>query len=270
MNNSKDWYEVIKQKEYLYVIREKLDKIEPRFLTKYINIFLLLGHHIALLIDTGSGLLPLKPVIDKLIGDRKLMVINTHSHFDHRGSNSEFEKIYIHENEVREISTPFDVSFLKETPNQIVKLYQEKNFKLPAANNVQPLKDGAEFNLNGIRIKVIHTPGHSNGSICLITNKGDLFTGDTAHYGSMYLPIKEEFPIILKSLYKLIKQFDSNESLQLYPSHEEYAVDKKLLIRLYKGIQNIENIWETRTYDDFLECFILKDENFRYVIQKSY
>lgn len=270
MHNSKSWYEVIKQKEYLYVIREKLDKIEPRFLTKYINMFLLLGHHTALLIDTGSGLLPLKPVIDRLIGDRKLIVVNTHSHFDHRGSNSEFEKIYIHANEVNEISTPFDVSFLKESPNQIVKLYQEKNFKLPVANNVQPLKDGSKFNLNGIRIKVIHTPGHSNGSICLLTNKGELFTGDTAHYGSMYLPVKEEFPIILKSLLKLIKQFDINESLQLYPSHEEYAVAKELLIRLYKGIQNIENIWETRKYDDFLEGFILKDENFRYIIQKNY
>jgi len=270
MHNSKNWYEVIKQKEYLFVIREKLDIIEPRFLTKYINMFLLLGHHFALLIDTGSGLFPLKPVIDKLIGDRKLMVVNTHSHFDHRGSNSEFEKIYIHENEVYEISNPFDISFLKESPNKVVKLYQEKKFILPVANKVQPLKDGAEFNLNGIRIKIIHTPGHSNGSICLITNKGELFTGDTAHYGSMYLPIKEEFPIILKSLHKLIKQFATNESLELYPSHEEYAVDKDLLIKLYDGIQNTENIWETRKYDDFLECFILKDENFRYIIQKDY
>jgi len=270
MYNSKSWYEIIKQKEYLYIIREKLDKIDPRFLTKYINLFLLLGDHIALLIDTGSGLFPLKPVIDKLIGDRKLMVINTHSHFDHRGSNSEFEKIYIHENEVDEISTPFDISFLKESPSQIVKLYQEKNFKLPVANNVQPLKDGAKFNLNGIRIKVIHTPGHSNGSICLLTNKGELFTGDTAHYGSMFLPVKEEFPIILKSLQKLIKQIGSNENLQLYPSHEEYAVDKALLTKLYKGIQNIDIIWERRKYDDFLECFILKDENFRYIIQKNY
>ncbi|MFX0025512.1 MAG: MBL fold metallo-hydrolase [Candidatus Hermodarchaeota archaeon] len=265
-----NWYEIIKQKEYLYVIREKLDRIEPRFLTKYINMFLLLGHHIALLIDTGSGLFPLKPVIDKLIGERKLMVFNTHSHFDHRGSNSEFEKIYIHENEINEISIPFDVSFLKESPNQLVKLYQEKNFKLPAANNIQPLKDGAEFNLDGIQIKVIHTPGHSNGSICLLTNKGELFTGDTAHYGSMYLPIKEEFPIILNSLHKLIQQFATNDNLQLYPSHEEYAIDKDLLIKLHDGIQNIENIWETRVHDDFLECFILKDEIFRYVIQKNY
>ncbi|MFX1492828.1 MAG: MBL fold metallo-hydrolase [Promethearchaeota archaeon] len=270
MNTSKDWYEVIKQKEYLYVIREKLDQIEPRFLTKYINMYLLLGHHIALLIDTGSGLFPLKLVIDKLIGDRKLMVFNTHSHFDHRGNNCEFEKIYIHENEVDEICTPFDVSFLKESPNKLVKLYQEKNFKLPATNNVQPLKDGAEFNLNGIHIKIIHTPGHSNGSICVLTNKGELFTGDTAHYGSMYLPVKEEFPTILKSLHKLIKQFRINKSLELYPSHEEYAVDKGLLTKLYTGIQNIKNIWETRKYDDFLECFILKDENFRYIIQKNY
>ena len=41
------WFEVIKLKDYLYVIRERLDEIDPRFYTTYDNLFLLLGSHSA-------------------------------------------------------------------------------------------------------------------------------------------------------------------------------------------------------------------------------
>ncbi|MBY9013255.1 MAG: hypothetical protein KGD70_12855, partial [Candidatus Lokiarchaeota archaeon] len=64
MSKDIDWYEVIKQKDYLYIIRERLDEIDPRFLTTYTNIYLILGLDKALLIDTGSGLFPIKPIID--------------------------------------------------------------------------------------------------------------------------------------------------------------------------------------------------------------
>ena len=43
MSNADVWYEIIKQKDYLYVIRERLDEIDPRFLTTYTNIYLILG-----------------------------------------------------------------------------------------------------------------------------------------------------------------------------------------------------------------------------------
>ena len=98
--NSKDWYEVIHYNRYIIVIREKLSEIDPRFLTTYTNIFLILGSNKSLLIDTGCGLFPLKPIVEELIEDRELFVINTHSHFDHIGSNSEFEEVYIHKNEI--------------------------------------------------------------------------------------------------------------------------------------------------------------------------
>ncbi len=52
MSKDNDWYEVIKQKDYLYLIRERLDEIDPRFLTTYTNIYLILGPEKALLIDT--------------------------------------------------------------------------------------------------------------------------------------------------------------------------------------------------------------------------
>jgi len=266
MSEDNDWYKVIKQKDYLYVIRERLDEIDPRFLTTYTNIYLILGPDNALLIDTGSGLFPIKPVIDALIENRELLVINTHSHFDHRGSNDEFETIYIHENEVRNASMPFDVSILKDSPKEIVNRYTNRNFVYQPPVNVEPLKDGDRFDLGDISVEVIHTPGHSIGSISLLSSKGELFTGDTAHYGSMYLPKKRDFSIILNSISKLKDLFDAQKIQEIYPSHEDFAVGRELLDDLYDGINNIENIWETKKKYKFLRAWILEDEIFKYII----
>jgi glyoxylase-like metal-dependent hydrolase (beta-lactamase superfamily II) len=266
MPNEKDWIEVIRQKDYLYIIRERLDEIDPRFLTIYTNIYLLIGPEKALLIDTGSGLFPIKPVVDNLIENRELFVVNTHSHFDHRGSNDEFETIYIHENEVRIASLPFDISKLKDSPKEIVHRYSTKGFVYQPSNNVETLKDGDRFELGDISVEVIHTPGHSIGCISLLTSNSELFTGDTAHYGTMYLPEKKEFHIILKSISRLRELCDAGIIQEIYPSHEQFAVGRKLLDDLHEGITNIENIWNTRKRDKFLGAWILEDDNFKYVI----
>lgn len=263
--DSHQWFETIKHKDYLYVIRERLDEIDPRFYTTYTNLYLVMGTHSALLVDTGCGLFPIKPIIDNLIFERNLLVINTHSHFDHIGGNQEFDKVLIHKKERRLISKPRDVTFLRDSPKEVIKHFKNKNYVLPPAKEIHPVIDNEIINLGEISIKVIHTPGHSPGCISLLTNKNELFTGDTAHYGMMYLT-KKKFPIILSSISKLLDLYKKSEDIELYPSHEEYAVGKELLADLSKGIKNIDNIWDTKIRDDFLEAWIIEDEIFKYAI----
>jgi len=263
--NSKDWFEIIKYKDYLYIIRERLDEIDPRFYTTYTNLYLLIGSHSALLIDTGSGLFPVKPVVLNLILDKPLIVFNTHSHFDHVGGNHEFDKIHIHKDEKDKILEPHDISFLQDSPREITKLYKHKKYSLPPANGIQLVKDYEVIDLGGLSIKIIHTPGHSPGSISLLTNENELFTGDTAHYGTMYLT-RKTLPVILSSIAKLIDLFEKNKNIEIYPAHEEFAVGKELLVDLSNGIKNIENIWDTKKKDSFLEAWVLSDENFKYAV----
>ena len=87
--------------------------------------------------------------------------------------------------------------------------------------------------------------------------------GDTAHYGTMYIS-KEYFPTHLASISRLLSLFQENHNIEIYPAHEEFAVGKDLLIDLSKGIQNIEYIWETKVRDDFIDAWLLYDENFKY------
>jgi glyoxylase-like metal-dependent hydrolase (beta-lactamase superfamily II) len=163
---------------------------------------------------------------------------------------------------------PFDISILKDSPKEIVNRYTNKNFVYQPPANVEPLKDGDRFDLGEISVEVIHTPGHSIGSISLLSSNGELFTGDTAHYGSMYLPKKRDFPIILSSISKLKELFEVQIIQEIYPSHEDFAVGRELLDDLYDGINNIKNIWETKETSKFLQAWIIEDDDFKYIIDK--
>jgi hypothetical protein len=81
----------------------------------------------------------------------------------------------------------------------------------------------------------------------------------------MYIS-KEEFPVHLTSISRLLALFQENKNIEIYPSHEEYVVGKKLLTDLSNGIQNIKNIWDTKVRDDFTEGWLLSDENFKYLV----
>ena len=264
MNESSEWFEIQEIKKYFYVIRERLDLIDPRFRTEFTNIFLLLGSKKALLLDTGSGLYPIKPVVEKIIEDRELIVLNTHSHFDHIGGNEEFEQVYIHEKETSNIEKQFDAFFLKNSPMKIVERYKERKFMFNPVKSVISIEDGKIFDLGGITLKVINTPGHSNGSICLLSDNGELFTGDTAHYGTLFLPTPKEMPIFINSITKLLEIVNNNPNIEIYPSHEQFPVGKEIFKEMISGFKNLKNLKSTRITDRDFGSWIYKGDKFDY------
>ena len=104
-------------------------------------------------------------------------LVNTHGHFDHVGGNKRMKEatgapIAIH---------PGDEPMLTELSHSAAM------FGLSAENSPPAdllLNDGDEVAFGEITLKVIHTPGHSPGGICLYT-PGHLFAGDTLFAGSI-------------------------------------------------------------------------------------
>ena len=61
----------------------------------HVNSYLVEGDERAALIDAGTGIAPLAPVVRRLT-DRPVTVVLTHNHFDHVGGAHEFDRVAIH------------------------------------------------------------------------------------------------------------------------------------------------------------------------------
>ncbi len=103
-------------------------------------------------------------------------IVNTHSHVDHVMGNREMvkrtgAKIVIHEK---------DAKFLTRIPQDLLLMFRAE--PSPPADIL--VKDGDIIEVGDVRLKVIHTPGHSPGGISLYMD-GMVFTGDTLFVGSV-------------------------------------------------------------------------------------
>ena len=122
-----------------------------------------------MVIDPGDeGALVVKGV--KALGLTIKVIVLTHSHIDHIGGLAELKKatsaeIAIHEKEAPFLlKQPWKLDFMPEPP--------------PAPPADRLLKDGDIINVGKLKFKVLHTPGHTIGGICLLGD-GVVFTGDT-------------------------------------------------------------------------------------------
>ena len=119
-------------------------------------------------------------------------VINTHSHFDHVIGNEQVSA---------------------STGAQLV---QHENSKLDKHISVN---DGRLIELGNTKLRVVHTPGHSEDSICLLLEGHLVFTGDTLFVGTcgrIDLPGSDPAKMY-NSLINVVSKFD--DKLVVYPGH---------------------------------------------------
>lgn len=160
------------------------------------NCYLLASENELGVIDPGGEAEKILEEIRKAKAEPKY-IINTHYHPDHTGANEKIRdktgaKILIHEKERDFIGFKAD----------------------------EFLKDGEEIKIGESILKVIHTPGHTSGSICLL-GQGFVLTGDTIFkdgYGRTDLAggSQKELENSLKKLSGLLKLGTS-----VYPGHGE-------------------------------------------------
>ena len=141
-------------------------------------------------------------VLDKLdsLGLSLEAILLTHGHFDHVGAVKELAaetgcQVYIH---AADLSMP---PMMTAGPLYYTRTYAE----------------GDQLSLAGLEIAVLHTPGHTPGSVCLLCGTS-LFSGDTLFQGSCGrtdLP-GGDWATILKSLQRLAA-IEGN--LWVFPGH---------------------------------------------------
>jgi len=146
-------------------------------------------------------------------------VINTHGHSDHTAGNTELTSIF---------------------PAKIVA------HKLSRVNFDVAVEDGDLLTVGRIQIKVIHTPGHTVDSICLLVDNEKLLTGDTLFVGECGRTdlaggsSKSMYDSLFNKLMKL------DDAVEVYPGHDY-------------GVKTSSTIGEEKKFNYTLQPRSLKD-----------
>jgi hydroxyacylglutathione hydrolase len=153
---------------------------------------------------TGESLLVDAPgeadkVLKQLAGTRPKYIVLTHNHIDHIGALEE----------------------LKSKLKIPVAAHHEDAVRLAPRPDME-LKNGDIIKVGKLNIKVLHTPGHTPGSLCFLVGKY-LLSGDTIFPGG---PGKTGTPAAFKQIVKSIesKLLVLPNDTQVYPGHGEGTV----------------------------------------------
>jgi hydroxyacylglutathione hydrolase len=127
-------------------------------------------------VDPGGSVQEILDTAKKRGITKITMIVNTHSHVDHVAGNKAMHEatgapIAIHASEADSLTNP-NSAMLAMFGGQAS----------PAATVF--LKDGDSVSFGGESVKVIHTPGHTTGGICLYW-PGYVITGDTLFVGGV-------------------------------------------------------------------------------------
>jgi glyoxylase-like metal-dependent hydrolase (beta-lactamase superfamily II) len=186
--------------ELMEQVHPQVYRVPARFANGVAEIYVLLGKQVAL-VDTGVlGSIPqyVEPALAALnlgLSDVEL-VINTHAHPDHIGGNEVVKRLGIAKFAVHAADVPFtagpeafpgsryDISELYRLAGREDLIVERRAFLLAnVGKEVKPdrqLQDGDELDLGRrLVLRVLHTPGHTPGSISLYWEReGILFIGD--------------------------------------------------------------------------------------------
>ncbi|MDH5430461.1 MAG: hydroxyacylglutathione hydrolase family protein [Nitrosopumilus sp.] len=174
----------------------------------------------SIIIDPSWDLIELEMIIKK--NNLKIKyIVNTHHHFDHTLGNE---------------------AMMESTKAPII---QHENSELKHDITV---KDGDFIEFGNSKLKVLHTPGHSQDSICLVGD-GKIFSGDTLFVGNcgrIDLPggsAKDLYHSLFDILYNL------DEKLVMYSGHNYGSSEISTL-----GQEKITNhVMQKRTEQQFLD-----------------
>jgi glyoxylase-like metal-dependent hydrolase (beta-lactamase superfamily II) len=240
-----NWFEVMKLPNDVLAIAE------PGHWQEVISFFII-GSLKSVLFDTGMGISDIANVVDNLT-DTDVMVVNSHTHFDHVGDNWRFPEIFVYaDNQAVEIlkrGQTHDMLRFDAEPDKFFKQpppgFEIEKYRIRPVDEekIRLLHNGDIIDLGNRKLEVLHTPGHTNDSIMLLDRENRaLFTGDTYYPDLLFAFFRDEwgnsdlkvYENTMKELTKLVPDLD-----YLYPCHLKALGPPEKLIDVAKAFEAV-------------------------------
>jgi len=244
-----DWYEISTPSPGVFAL------LEPLQVERVLS-YLIVGSERALLIDTGTGAVSMKAAVETLT-DLPVLLINSHSHWDHVGNNDEFAEIAIHRAEAHELAHTY-------SRTDIERFFGEGALlgPLPEGRRIDSISievsiptlllDGGEsFELGGRTINTLHTPGHAPGLLSFLDEEqGILFSTDTAYLGHLYAySVDTDLPTYIRSMELLASLAPSLTTV--HPSHNTDTMSPEFLPKMRDALLDVANGREPEAMDEW-------------------
>jgi len=137
-----------------------------------VNTYIVSDNGNAMIFDAGGNEEDIEEYLQEN-GLKAVALVNTHGHFDHIGAIHPLMEKY---------NLPFymhkDDEFLLGQGKKVMQMYGFGDMETPVITN--QLEHGQTIEVGGIKMEVIHTPGHTPGGCCFyIDGLKSVITGDT-------------------------------------------------------------------------------------------
>lgn len=168
-----------------------------------------------LIIDPADSADLIENMVTRMQG-KPVAVLLTHGHFDHFGAAADVRgrydiPIYCHEKEQDLLNDPLKNRSAAHGRSTVLKADKY-------------VHDGDVLSLAGFEIRVLYTPGHTEGGVCYyFPNDKALFSGDTLFcesYGRTDLPTGNSSEII-QSVRRILSEIPGDTNV--YPGHEMFT-----------------------------------------------
>ena len=180
-----------------------------------------------LLIDTGVGRSVIKKLIQRF--GQPEIILYSHGHEDHIPEKKRFSTSdrYIHEKDLlmaiskTELFRIYGLENTAEMGALMDAFFSSMNYEPLLKSELKLFNNNQIFDLGKYRLKVIHSPGHSDGHCCFeLLSEGLIFSGDIdlSRFGPWYGALNSDITAFSDSINDLIKK------------------NPKILITSYKGI----------------------------------
>ena len=201
-----------------------------RILSGRSNVFLVSNNGINILVDTSTGRYweKLDKKLQEFHRQKPDLLILTHSHFDHAANAYKIKekygaKVIIHESEAEYLKTGTNPipdgtnPFTRFIIRLFAKKYLSKKNYLPCEPDLV-IGDFFDLKAFGLNANILHTPGHSRGSVSIVVDNEIALVGDTL-FGifpdSVFPPYASDAKFMIESWGKLLE----TGSHTFLPSH---------------------------------------------------